>query len=138
MSVWTCPKCGRSFKKQNQSHYCGKKPATIDEYILAQSEEIRPQLEAVRNAIRKALPDAEERMSWSMPTYWQGSNIIHFAANRNHLGVYAGTEAVEAFSEKLAGFKTSKGSIHFPYTKTIPLELIAEIARWCLQTGNHP
>lgn len=135
--MWLCPKCGRSFKNQNQSHYCGEKPETIDAYIAAQPEQVQPILHEVRNAIRTALPEVEERMSWSMPTFWKGHNIIHFAANKNHLGVYAGTEAVEAFSEKLDGFKTSKGTIQFPYAKPIPLELIAEIAAWCGQTGNH-
>ncbi len=135
--MWLCPKCGRSFKNQNQSHYCGEKPETIDAYIAAQPEQVQPILSEVRNAIRTALPEAEERMSWSMPTFWKGHNIIHFAANKNHFGIYAGTEAVEAFSEKLDGFKTSKGTIQFPYAKTIPLELIAEIAAWCWQTGNH-
>ena len=91
----------------------------------------------MRDVIRSAIPDAEERMSWSMPTFWKGHNIIHFAANKNHLGIYAGTEAVEVFSEKLAGFKTSKGTIQFPYAKPISLELIGEISAWCWQTGNH-
>lgn len=135
--MWVCPKCGRSFQRQDQSHYCGKKPDTIDAYISAQSEEIQPVLNAVRDTIRAAIPDAEERMSWSMPTFWKGHNIIHFAANKNHLGLYAGTEAVEAFSEKLAGFKTSKGTIQLPYAKPMPLELIGEIAAWCWQTGYH-
>lgn len=44
MSVWTCPKCGRTFKKQNQSHYCGKAPETIDAYIVSQPEEVQPYL----------------------------------------------------------------------------------------------
>ena len=135
--MWLCPKCGRSFKNQNQSHYCGEKPETIDAYIAAQPEQVQPILNEVRNAIRTALPEAEERMSWSMSTYWKGHNIIHFAANKNHLGIYAGTEAVDAFSEKLDGFKTSKGTIQFPYAKPIPLKLIAEIAVWCWQTENH-
>ena len=136
--MWKCPKCGRSFENQNQSHYCGEKPKTIDEYIAAQPEGLKPYITAVRNSIRAAIPEAEERISWSMPTYWKGHNIIHFAAHKKHLGLYAGTEAVIVFQERLAGYKTSKGTIQFPYAKPIPLELIAEIARWCLQTGNHP
>jgi uncharacterized protein YdhG (YjbR/CyaY superfamily) len=136
--MWKCPKCGRSFEHQNQSHYCGEKAETIDEYIAAQPEDVKPHIIAVRNSIRTAIPEAEERISWSMPTYWKGHNIIHFAAHKKHLGLYAGTEAVIVFQERLTGYKTSKGAIQFPYTKPIPLELIAEIARWCLQTGNHP
>lgn len=136
--MWKCPQCARSFENENQSHYCGEKPKTIDEYIAVQPEDVKPHIIAVRNSIRAAIPEAEERISWSMPTYWKGHNIIHFAAHKKHLGLYAGTEAVIVFQERLTGYKTSKGAIQFPYTKPIPLELIAEIARWCLQTGNHP
>lgn len=135
--MWTCPKCGRSFKNQNQAHYCGAKPETIDAYIAAQPEKVQPVLHNVRNAIRTAIPEAEERMSWSMPTFWKGHNIIHFAANKNHLGLYAGTEATEAFAKKLTGYKVSKGSIQFPYAQPIPLDLIAEIAAWCWQNGSR-
>lgn len=136
--MWTCPKCGRTFKNQNQSHYCGKKPETIDEYIQAQSEEIRGYLQAVRETLSTALPEAQERISWSMPTYWKQHNIIHFAAHKNHIGLYAGTEAVVTFADKLEKYKTSKGTIQFQYKEPIPLELIAEIADWCYKTGNHP
>ncbi len=137
--MWKCPKCGRTFKKENQSHYCGKAPKTIDEYILSQDEGIRRHLQNVREAIRKELPDAAEKISWSMPTYWQGHNIIHFAAAKKHIGLYPGPAAVEQFSVKLeeAGCKYSKGSIQIPYSENLPLDLIAEIARWCRDTGNH-
>lgn len=135
---WFCPNCGRAFKRQNQGHYCGKKPETIDEYVTAQPENLQPFLKEVRDTIRKAIPDAEEKISWSMPTFWKGHNIIHFAGFKNHVGLYPGTEAVEEFSERLKGYKTSKGSIQFLYSRPIPLELIGDIARWCYETGNHP
>ena len=67
--MWKCPKCGRTFKNENQSHYCGKSPETVDEYILAQDAYIREQLQRVREAIRDELPDATEKISWSMPTW---------------------------------------------------------------------
>lgn len=129
--MWTCPKCGRNFKRQNQDHYCGKAPETIDEYISSQPEEIQRNLMEVRNAIRGAIPEAQERISWSMPTYWKGHNIIQFAGFKKHIGLYPGPEAVEAFSEKLKEYKTSKGTIQFPHNKPLPLELIGEIAKWC-------
>ena len=136
---WKCPKCGRTFKKVNQEHYCGKAPETVDEYIAAQNEEIRSLLQNVRQAISSRLPDAKEKISWSMPTYWKGHNIIHFAAQKKHIGLYPGPEAVEHFSDRLdqAGLKYSKGSIQIPYSGELPLELIAEIADWCRETGNH-
>ena len=137
--MWKCPKCGRTFKKENQSHYCGKAPKTVEEYILAQDEEIRDQLQKVRKVLLGRLPDTTEKISWSMPTYWKEHNIIHFAAQKKHIGLYPGPEAVEFFSEKLdqAGLKYSKGSIQIPYSNDLPLNLIAEIADWCRETGNH-
>ena len=137
--MWKCPKCGRSFRREDQSHFCGDAPKTIDEYILAQDEGIRDQLQNVRKAIRDELPDAMEKISWSMPTYWQGHNIIHFAAARKHIGLYPGPAAVERFADKLeeAGCKYSKGSIQIPYSDELPLALISEIAAWCRETGNH-
>ena len=137
--MWKCPKCGRTFKNENQSHFCGKSPETVDEYILAQDADIREQLQRVREAIRDELPDATEKISWSMPTWWSGHNIIHFAAQKKHIGLYPGPEAVAFFSEKLDayGFKYSKGSIQIPYSDDLPLSLISEITAWCRDTGNH-
>ena len=137
--MWKCPECGRTFKNVSQHHFCGKAPETVDEYILAQDEAIRGHLESVRNVLRASLPDAVEKISWSMPTYWQGHNIIHFAAAKKHIGLYPGPEAVTFFAEKLdqAGCKYSKGSIQIPYSDDLPLDLIAEIADWCRKTGNH-
>lgn len=136
--MWKCPKCGRTFKKQGQSHYCGKAPETIEEYIAAQPEEVQPYLTELRNALRAALPEAEERISWSMPTYWKKHNIIHFAGFKNHAGLHPGPEAVLEFAERLTEYRTSKGTIQLPYSRPVPAELVSDIARWCLETGNHP
>jgi len=129
--MWKCPKCRREFENTNQDHYCGEPPKTIDAYIAAQPEDVRPLLNQVRDTLRAALPYAEERISWRMPTYWRKQNIIHFAAFKKHIGLYPGDKAVEHFSEKLTGYKTSKGAVQFPYNKPLPLPLIAEIAKWC-------
>ena len=125
--MWKCPKCGRSFKKENQGHYCGKAPETVEDYIASQDEDIRGQLQSVRQVLLSSLPDATEKISWSMPTYWKGQNIILFAAQKKHIGLYPGPEAVEFFSGKLdqARLKYSKGSIRIPYSEELPLKLIA-------------
>ena len=99
--IWKCPKCGREFKKKGQSHYCGEKPKTIDEYILSQDEDKQEDLRYIRQILHSALPEAEERISWSMPTYWKGHNIIHFAASKKHIGLYPGPAAVVQFSKGL-------------------------------------
>ncbi|MBR4763859.1 MAG: DUF1801 domain-containing protein [Lachnospiraceae bacterium] len=127
---WKCPKCGRTFKKQDQPHYCGK-PKTVEEYIETQEETVRPRLREIRDILRKALPEAEECISWSMPTYRKGRNIIHFAAAKKHIGIYPGGEATTVFAEELAGMDVSKGTIRLPHDQEIPASLIDKIARWC-------
>ena len=105
---------------------------TIDDYIDSRPESVRPALREIYSVISAALPEAEERMSWQMPTFWKNHNLIHFAAAKNHVGVYPGPGAVEAFKEELEEkkLKYSKGAIQFPYGK-LDLELIGRIAQWC-------
>lgn len=127
---WICPKCGREFSRTGQPHFCGK-PQTVDEYIASQDEKLQPRLKEVRAILREALPDAEERMSWSMPTYWKGRNLIHFAASKKHLGIYPGGEATTVFAEELRQYDVSKGTIRIPYEQPLPEQLIRKIAVWC-------
>ena len=77
--MWTCPKCGRELTRKDQQHYC-LKPQSIDEYISLQDEGVRPRLETIRETIRAAIPEAQEKISWSMPTYRKGRNIIQARA----------------------------------------------------------
>ena len=130
--TWKCAKCGREFSRQNEDHYCVK-PQNIDDYIAVQDEKYQPVLREVRAVLRNALPEAEERISWSMPTYWKGRNIIHFAASKKHLGLYPGDEAAAVFAEELSGWNVSKGTIRIPYDQPLPAELIERIAKWCYE-----
>lgn len=134
--MWKCPKCDRTFKNTNQDHYCGEAPATIEEYIGRQPEQAQPYLQELNQTIKSAIPDTVEKISWSMPTYWKKHNLIQFAAFKKHIGLYPGAEAVEAFADRLRDYKMSKGTIQFPYDKPMPLELIAEIAKWCEKTNS--
>jgi uncharacterized protein YdhG (YjbR/CyaY superfamily) len=109
---------------------------TIEEYIEKQDTDIKPRLYEIYETIRTVIPEAEERYSYGMPTFWKGRNIIHFAAMKNHIGIYPGSEAIEAFADKLKGYKTSKGAIQFPNNENIPLELISEIADWCYRNNR--
>jgi len=130
--MWQCPNCGRTFDRQDQAHFC-QKPRTMDEYIGQQDAAVQPALREIRAILREALPEAQERISWSMPTYWQGRNLIHFAASKKHLGLYPGGEATGVFAEELKEYDVSKGTVRFPYDRALPKELIARIARWCLE-----
>lgn len=127
--MWKCPKCDRVFKNTEQDHFCVKLNS-IDEYIAAQSEDVRPLLQGIRETIRTAAPEATEKISWRMPTFWQGENLIHFAAFKKHIGLYPGGEATAEFAERLACYKTSKGAIQLPLGKPIDYELIRDIVQW--------
>ncbi len=127
--MWQCPKCGRKFKNTDQNHFCGK-IETIDDYISEQSEELQPILQKIRETIRLAAPKAQEKISWQMPTFWQGENLIHFAAFKKHIGIYPGGEATTVFAERLTDYKVSKGAIQLPLNKTIQYDLIKEITEW--------
>jgi len=126
--MWQCPKCKRDFKNTNQNHYCGK-IETIDQYISEQNENVQPILNKVRDVIKKAAPDAIEKISWKMPTFWQKENLIHFAAFKNHISIFPGGEATTVFADKLTSYKTAKGTIQFQLNKPIPYDLIYEITR---------
>jgi uncharacterized protein YdhG (YjbR/CyaY superfamily) len=108
--------------------------ANISEYILAQPNETQPVLQKIYAVIKANAPDAQERMSWQMPTFWQGENLIHFALGKSHVGIYPGPDAVINFTDRLASYKTSKGAIQFPLNKPIDYDLIGEITRWRVVT----
>ena len=102
----------------------------IDDYIEQQNKTVKDKLVLIRQTIKAAIPDAEERISYGMPTFWKGRNIIHFAAAKKHIGIYPGGEATRVFADKLTDYETSKGTIRLPLNKELPLGLIAEIAQW--------
>lgn len=135
--MWKCEKCGREFKNLDQNHYCGKIDS-IDAYIADQPEEVRTLLQQIRETIRAAAPEATEKISYQMPTFWQttvasrGENLIHFAAFKKHIGLYPGGEATAAFAERLGDYKTSKGTIQLPLGKPIDFALITDIVKWRL------
>ena len=113
---------------------------TIDEYIALFPPAIQKILNEVRKTVRNAAPLAAEKISWKMPTFYQGENLVHFAAMKNHLGLYPGAEGIAAFKKELTPYKSSKGGIQFPYTKPIPHDLIAAITAWrvrAVSTGKE-
>lgn len=110
---------------------------TIDEYISMQPEEVRPLLQKVRQVIKEAAPDSIEKISWSMPTFWQGENLVHFAAFKNHIGFYPGDRAIVFFEKRLERISHSKGAIRFPYDREADFALISDITKWRLKTAGE-
>jgi uncharacterized protein YdhG (YjbR/CyaY superfamily) len=101
--------------------------ASIDAYIADFPPKIRKLLQSVRKAIRAAAPDATERISYCMPTFYLHGNLVHFAACKHHIGFYPTPSGVAAFGEELAGYVTAKGSIQFPLDLPLPYDLIRKI-----------
>lgn len=129
--MWNCPKCGQEFLNQDEPHECAMPDSPIMLYISQQPMQAHPHLLEMYEILKEALPNATEKIAWRMPTFWDGGNLIHFAAFKNHIGLFPGGEIPQLFAEKLAGYKTGKGSIQFPYSEPLPKDLITEIALWC-------
>lgn len=90
--------------------------ATVDEYIASFPEEVWAVLEKVRETIRKAAPQAEERIGYQMPAYRLQGPLVYFAAWKDHWALYpANGSLVEAFAEELKPYEVAKGTIKFPY-----------------------
>lgn len=104
--------------------------ATVDEYLAAKPATARTFLQRVRAAIRKALPGAEETISYKIPAYrLNGRVVIYFAGWKNHFSLYpVNDELVAAFARELAPYEVEKGTIRFPLSAPVPVELIARIA----------
>jgi uncharacterized protein YdhG (YjbR/CyaY superfamily) len=111
---------------------------TVEEYISMFPDNRAKIMKRVRRTIKAAAPKSEERIRYNMPTYWQGENLIHFACQKNHLGIYPGESGVKAFAKRLdkEGYKHSKGAIQFPFEKPIPYDLIEEITRFRLDEAT--
>ncbi|MBW8771561.1 MAG: DUF1801 domain-containing protein [Gemmatimonadetes bacterium] len=104
--------------------------ANIDDYIATHPPKIQSRLMAMRRTIRKQAPEAEERISYRIPTFYMNGNLVHFAAFDRHVGFYPGAAGIAAFQEALSGYKSAKGSVQFPHDVPLPLELVAEIVRF--------
>ena len=100
---------------------------SIDDYIETFPAQVQERLQAVRQTIRAAAPEATEKISYGIPTFALGGNLVHFAAFKKHLGFYPGAEAVVVFEAEMASYKRSKGTIQFPFDRPLPLDLIGKI-----------
>lgn len=130
--MWTCPNCGREFKRTNQSHYCGEAPKTVSEYINSQSIEKKPYLTKLTNLIKKSTPDVTETIKWSMPYFQKEGKSLSLSAGKNNISLYVGADVIAEFSNDLSEFSTKKSAIYFPYDKELPEELILRIVNYCL------
>jgi uncharacterized protein YdhG (YjbR/CyaY superfamily) len=106
-------------------------PKTIDEYIAGFPPDVGQILQKVRMTIRKAAPDAEETIKYRMPTFTlKGTNLVHFAGFKNHIGFYPVPTGIEKFKSELSVYEGGKGSVKFPLDEPIPFGLISRIVKF--------
>jgi uncharacterized protein YdhG (YjbR/CyaY superfamily) len=102
----------------------------VSEYIALCAPQVRARLEQIRETVRRAAPDALERISYGIPTFSQHGNLVHFAAYEHHVGFYPGASAIASFAKQLPTYATSKGTVQLPLDRPVPLELVAKIVRF--------
>src|ERR1700694_3003494 len=110
---------------------------TIDEYIKTFPEDVQSILEKMRRTIRRAAPEADEAISYQIPTFKLNGNLVHFAAFKNHIGFYPTSSGTKAFKKELSQYKGAKGSVQFPLDEPIPYDLVKKIVRFRLKENQE-
>jgi len=103
---------------------------SIDEYVQLFPDDLQKKLTELRKVIRNAAPEATEKISYGMPTFYLYGNLVHFAAYQKHIGFYPGSSGIDAFIDRFEGYKVSKGTVQFPIDNPLPFDLIIEIVKY--------
>ena len=103
---------------------------SIDDYIATFPQDTQKILQELRATIKAAAPDAEEKISYQMPTFFLNGNLVHFAAFKKHIGFYPTPSGIEAFQKELSVYDGAKGSVQFPIDEPMPLKLISRIVKF--------
>jgi len=106
------------------------KANNVDSYIAGFPEATQYLLDELRATIKKAAPDAEEVISYSMPAFKYHGMLVFFAGYKNHIGFYPGAGGIEAFKKEISVYKNAKGSVQFPLDKKLPLQLVTRIVKF--------
>jgi uncharacterized protein YdhG (YjbR/CyaY superfamily) len=114
-----------------------QKAKNIDEYIAGFPEDIQTALEQVRATIKKAAPEAEETISYAIPTFTINKKyLVYFAGFKNHIGFYPAPVGIEVFKKELSQYKQGKGSVQFPLNEPMPLDLITKIVKYRVKENS--
>ena len=107
-----------------------KKFSNVTAYFNSFPKSTRVLLSQMREIIRKAAPDAEEKIAYNMPAFTLNGPLVYFAAFKNHIGFYATPTGHEQFAQELSKYKQGKGSVQFPIDEPLPLKLIEKIVKF--------
>ena len=106
-------------------------PATIAQYIASFEDESRTRLAVLYKTIKNEIPEAEESISYGLPTFKiNGRPIIYFGGFAHHIGLYATPDGHAEFEEELSKYKRGKGSVQFPDDRPLPLDLVRRMTRY--------
>jgi uncharacterized protein YdhG (YjbR/CyaY superfamily) len=105
-------------------------PQTVEEYFAAVPAPSRSVMNQIREAIRSVVPpEATEIISYKIPAFKHKKVLVWYAAFSNHCSLFPTAAVIEQFKDELKDFSTSKGTIHFPLNKPMPIDLIKTMVR---------
>ncbi len=107
-----------------------KRAKTTGEYIANCPANFRDKLRKLRQAVRRAAPEAEEIISYGMPALRFHGILLYYAAHKEHIGFYAYSSAIKAFKKDLAGYSTSKAGVRFSIDEPIPFSLVTKMTKF--------
>jgi len=105
-------------------------PKDIDSYIAGFPQDVQVILQELRAVIKQAAPQAEEAISYQIPTFRLKGNLVHFAAFKNHIGFYPTSSGIEKFKNELSAYELARGTVRFPLDRPLPLGLISKIVKF--------
>lgn len=109
---------------------------TVDAYIAQYSEDVQERLKKLRALILGCSAAITEKISWGMPTFVLNGNLVHFAAEKKHIGFHPAPSAIETFAHRFSDYQYSKGTVRFPYDKPIPYDLIEEMVQFRIKENT--
>lgn len=107
-----------------------KTPKSFDDYLDRFPKNVQQRLKKIRLTVKRAAPQAKEKISYGIPSFTLNGMLVWFAAFKNHIGFYPRTSAIAAFKKELSAYKGAKGSVEFPFGKPLPLPLISRIVKF--------
>jgi uncharacterized protein YdhG (YjbR/CyaY superfamily) len=110
---------------------------SVDDYILTFPVSAQKKLREIRKAIKESAPEAMEKISYNMPAYTYKGMLVYFAAHTSHLGFYPMKSSIKAFEKELTDYNCSAGTVQFPYSRPLPVDLIKRIVKFRIEENNQ-
>jgi uncharacterized protein YdhG (YjbR/CyaY superfamily) len=107
-----------------------KNPETVDEYIAQFIPDVQKTLNEIRSFIKREVPEAMEKISYGIPTFYLNGNLVHFAAFKDHYGFFPSPSGIDQFEKELAPYRSGKGTLRFALDKPIPWTILKKVIRF--------